>query len=194
MASHWIQTASHWGVYEVETRDGIARSARPVAWDAACTAGGAAARMASTRVLTRSSARAGKRDRSPSARRVTNSMPESRRWPASFKPSRIAVMREFTAADCPGCSTPSLRLFLACCARAPSGHAAAPPGSVMNSRHSLPASHASKILNCCRGAASPRRRSTERTTCAFADAPIRSPCRHARRARPEERARSPLRS
>lgn len=34
MASHWIQTASHWGVYEVETRDGIARSARPVAWDA----------------------------------------------------------------------------------------------------------------------------------------------------------------
>jgi biotin/methionine sulfoxide reductase len=34
MASHWIQTASHWGVYEVETRDGIARNARPVAWDA----------------------------------------------------------------------------------------------------------------------------------------------------------------
>src|SRR5262249_9045289 len=34
MTSQWIQTASHWGVYEVETRDGIACSARPVAWDA----------------------------------------------------------------------------------------------------------------------------------------------------------------
>jgi len=34
IASQWIQTASHWGVYEVETRDGIARSARPIAWDA----------------------------------------------------------------------------------------------------------------------------------------------------------------
>src|SRR5262245_62822679 len=44
-------------------------------------------------------------------------------------------MREFTAADWPGCSTPSLRLFLGCCARAATGHtAAAPPSSVMNSR------------------------------------------------------------
>jgi hypothetical protein len=73
--------------------------------------------MASTRVSTKSAARDGKRDRSPSARRVTSSMAESRGLSGLSKPSRIAVMRELTAAACPGCSTPSLRLFLVdCCA------------------------------------------------------------------------------
>src|SRR5438132_5825320 len=33
MASRWVQTASHWGVYEVETLDGAARGARAAAWD-----------------------------------------------------------------------------------------------------------------------------------------------------------------
>jgi biotin/methionine sulfoxide reductase len=33
MASRWVQTASHWGVYEVETLDGAVRGARAAAWD-----------------------------------------------------------------------------------------------------------------------------------------------------------------
>jgi biotin/methionine sulfoxide reductase len=32
--SRWTQTASHWGAYEVQTRDGVAVGARPVSWDA----------------------------------------------------------------------------------------------------------------------------------------------------------------
>ena len=33
MAGRWIQTASHWGVYEVETLDGAVRGARAASWD-----------------------------------------------------------------------------------------------------------------------------------------------------------------
>jgi biotin/methionine sulfoxide reductase len=33
MSARWIQTASHWGVYEVETVDGVVRGVRAAAWD-----------------------------------------------------------------------------------------------------------------------------------------------------------------
>jgi hypothetical protein len=91
--------------------------------------------MVSTRLLTKSVASAGKRDTSPSARRTIISGLDPLRLSGSFKPSRIAAMRMFTVVDSPGWSTPTLRLFVVCCARAASGHvAAAPPSSVMNSR------------------------------------------------------------
>jgi len=58
------------------------------------------------------------------------------RWlSVPFKPSRIAATRIFTVVDSPGWSSPTLRLFVVCCARAASGHAAAaPPSSVRVSR------------------------------------------------------------
>src|SRR5262245_34019274 len=90
--------------------------------------------MVSTRLLTKSVASAGKRDTSPSARRTIISGLDPLRLSGSFKPSRIAATRMFTVVDSPGWSTPTLRLFVVCCARAASGHAAAPPRSVMNER------------------------------------------------------------
>jgi biotin/methionine sulfoxide reductase len=33
MKSRWVQTGSHWGVYEVETADSVVRGARAAAWD-----------------------------------------------------------------------------------------------------------------------------------------------------------------
>ena len=33
MSARWVQTASHWGVYEVETLDGAVRGVRAAAWD-----------------------------------------------------------------------------------------------------------------------------------------------------------------
>src|SRR5262249_47448424 len=89
--------------------------------------------MASTRLLTSSAASAGKRDRSPSASRMTSSMRASRWLSAPFKPSWIAAIHLLTAADCPGCKNPTFR-FRVGCARTASGHAAAPPSSVMKSR------------------------------------------------------------
>src|SRR5262245_21962898 len=66
---------------------------------------------------------------------MTNSMPESRWFSGSPKPSRTAAMRAATTAACPGCSSPILRFFFACCASAETGHAAvAPATSVMNSQ------------------------------------------------------------
>src|SRR5262249_44056091 len=91
--------------------------------------------MVSTRLLTKSVASAGKRDTSPSARRTIISGLDPLRLSGSFKPSRIAATRMFTVVDSPGWSTPTLRLFVVCCARAASGQAAAaPPRSVINSR------------------------------------------------------------
>src|SRR5438093_11499013 len=33
MTMRWVQTASHWGVYDVQTVDGIVHGARAAAWD-----------------------------------------------------------------------------------------------------------------------------------------------------------------
>src|SRR5437016_6124194 len=91
--------------------------------------------MASTRLLTRSVASAGKRETSPSARRTIMSRLKSRWLSGPFRPSRIAATRIFTVVDSPGWSTPTLRLFVVCCARAARGHAAAAlPSRVMNAR------------------------------------------------------------
>jgi hypothetical protein len=103
-----------------------------VAFFAAWTAGGPTATMARTRSLTKSAARDGKRDSSPYARFTTSSV--LKRWDGSFNPSLIAVTRASRAEPLPGCSTPTLRFFPSCCAPAASGHAAAPPSNVMNSR------------------------------------------------------------
>src|SRR5262249_10780069 len=72
-----------------------------VAPDAAWTAGGPAATMTSTRLLTKSVASAGKRETSPSAIRTIISRLKSP-WPSRpFKPSRTAATRIFTTVDSP---------------------------------------------------------------------------------------------
>jgi hypothetical protein len=125
------EAAGHRIAFEVDRDPGML----VVAPAAACTAGGAAATIASTRLLTKSVASDGNRETSPSARRTIISKLKSRWLSGPFKPSRIAATRIFTTVDSPGCSSPTLRLFVVCCAPAASGHAtAAPPRSAMNWR------------------------------------------------------------
>src|SRR5438094_2355224 len=90
--------------------------------------------MASTRLLTRSVASAGKRETSPSARRTIMSRLKSRWLSGPFRPSRIAATRIFTVVDSPGWSTPTLRLFVVCCAR-PRGCRAAEQGDELAPPH-----------------------------------------------------------
>src|SRR5262245_28393121 len=83
-----------------------------------------------------SAAYRGKRSASPPAQRTSMSTLRPTAKPASCSPCRNAATRlcpsGSSAARC--MSTPIRRIFCACCARAASGHAAAPPSSAMNAR------------------------------------------------------------
>jgi hypothetical protein len=105
-----------------------------VAPRAAWTAGGPAARMASTRASTRSVASAGKRERFPSANRMTMSIAWLPWSSDLLRLSRTAVRRCGMLSACPGCRTPTAGFFAKSCARTAIGDAVTALIRQMNSR------------------------------------------------------------
>jgi hypothetical protein len=83
--------------------------------------------------LTRSTASSGSPALSPCPQRYSIAMLRPSTKPASASPLREPVTYFVFASGDPGWSNP-IAGIAACCARATTGHAAAPPRSVMNSR------------------------------------------------------------
>src|SRR5262249_22348374 len=82
---------------------------------------------------TSSAARAGSFSRSPSANRYSRRTLRPSTWPRLRRPSRNASISRFKMPAAPALRKP-MSADDDCCARAASGHVAAPPNSVMNAR------------------------------------------------------------
>ena len=107
-----------------------------VACSKGVTTGTLLARMASGASVTNSDACARKRSASPAPQRRSMRTLRPTAQPASCSPCRNAARRACPSASSAArfMSTPMRLTFSRDCARAASGHAAAPPSSVMNSR------------------------------------------------------------
>ena len=84
-----------------------------------------------------SAAKAGRRSCRSSAQRYSSATSFPTAWPLSARPRSNVARRNWSASREPGLSQPITGIS-ACCARAATGHAAAPPSSVMNERRFMP--------------------------------------------------------